>query len=372
MILHICEDSRFVSLAKQQFEATNISENIFLVNSNKSKLDYIPQNNNVIIALPKSELHKQTINKYDYELIVFHNCNQKYKWEIINNSKSTTKLLWLAWGSDIYSLPKLSKSLLLPITENTTRTNFKENINISIDKLIRIILRKNKKQINAYKRVNYCAPVMSEDLHLLNRTYNININEGHFTYGFLSYYIGKENKQIFKGNNILIGNSAHPSSNHIDALHLIQNINEGDIITPLSYGGDSSYIKSVTNYGIDLFGDRFNALTELMPIDEYRNILFTCKAAFMYHQRQQALGNIIMLLWMGVKVYLDKKNPVFDFYIKKDVLVFSIDDFINEKSDNITELNSTQIEHNRKQLIKLYSYDNVVKETKQLIKQCIK
>lgn len=368
MILHIGEDNRFVELARLQFECANIDENIYLINSSNEKLKYVTKQNNVIIADKNSNEHKNIVFDSKFDLIVFHNCNQKYKWKIINSINKSTKILWLAWGSDIYQLPKLRKTLILSETKKALKPFSKKSILDFLDHISRIILRKYNSQIKAYKKIDYCAPVMSADLLELNKKYNLGIKELSFTYGSLDYYAGSAPNSIFYGNNILIGNSGHQSSNHIDAFKAIKNISKGKIIAPLSYGGSKDYIKQVNKYGKYYFKERYNPLQILIPIDEYIKTLLTCKAAFMYHKRQQAVGNIITLLWIGVKVFVDEENPVYSFYKKNNILIFSINKFIEQSNTtDITPLNKIEILNNRKQLISLYSFDNIVEETKKLI-----
>lgn len=137
-ILHICEDNQFAKLAKQQFEATNIADNTFLVNS--EKLINFPDSRNVICAKPFSKNYNAILNSKKNDLIVFHNCNQKYKWRITKVVSSETKLLWLAWGSDIYNLPKLSGNLYLPLTQKTQKGYSIDQIKLKFDKILRLSL----------------------------------------------------------------------------------------------------------------------------------------------------------------------------------------------------------------------------------------
>ena len=367
-ILHICEDNKFANLAKQQFEATNLADNTFLINS-KKKLNYFPNSKNVICAKPFSKEYIAILKSNINDLIVFHNCNQKYKWRITKVVSQDTKLLWLAWGSDIYNLPKLSGNLYKPLTQKTQEGYSIDQIKIKLDKFIRIILLKYRKQINSYKRINYCAPVMAQDLNILNEKYKLNIHLKKFTYGFLEYYIGETTERISTGNSILVGNSADPSNNHIDTYELLKYKKNTKIISPLSYGGNKKYISSVIKSGNIYFDKNYYPITNFLSLEEYREILYSCKASFMYHQRQQALGNIIMLLWMGVNVYLDEKNPIYNFYKLQGIYVSSINEFHKNPRKDIPALTGEQIQINRKQLQKLYSYKNVIKETKDLIRQ---
>lgn len=104
---------------------------------------------------------------------------------------------------------------------------------------------------------------------------------------------------------IQLGNSAHPSNKHIEAIDRIAYLKNDDvkILCPLSYGGKKNAQK-VIEYGKNVFGEKFVPLTNFMPLQEYIDFLSTIDIAIFNHWRQQGLGNIISLLGLGKAVYL--------------------------------------------------------------------
>lgn len=107
--------------------------------------------------------------------------------------------------------------------------------------------------------------------------------------------------------NILVGNSADPTNNHLDVFEkLLAYKNENLMIyCPLSYGGiGGGYAKQIAEKGAAMFGDRFVALTDFMPFAEYLKFLGQIDIAVFAHKRQQAMGNTITLLGLGKKVYM--------------------------------------------------------------------
>lgn len=104
---------------------------------------------------------------------------------------------------------------------------------------------------------------------------------------------------------ILLGNSADPANNHIEALELLKPYRELvlNIYTPLSYG-DQGYANTVIAKGEEWFGEKFLPLTDFMPLDQYMKILEGVDIAIFNHRRQQAMGNTITLLGMGKTVYM--------------------------------------------------------------------
>ena len=75
---------------------------------------------------------------------------------------------------------------------------------------------------------------------------------------------------------IIIGNSATKSNNHLEAFRLIEHIKDKiEVICPLSYG-DLKYGKKVIKKGQQIFSENFHPITELMPKEEYNQMLFDC------------------------------------------------------------------------------------------------
>jgi dTDP-N-acetylfucosamine:lipid II N-acetylfucosaminyltransferase len=107
---------------------------------------------------------------------------------------------------------------------------------------------------------------------------------------------------------VQIGNSADPSNEHLEVLRMLEKFAGADIrvYAPLGYGGelDEHYTASVIAAGKSAFGDRFVAMTDFLPFDEYLNFLGKIDVAIFNHRRQQGLGNIITLIGLGKKIYL--------------------------------------------------------------------
>lgn len=151
--------------------------------------------------------------------------------------------------------------------------------------------------------------------------------------------------------NIQIGNSADSSNNHIEVLeNLLPFKNENiKIYAPLSYG-DKSHAKKVIAKGKELFGDKFTALTDFMPFEEYLQFLGTVDIAIFNHKRQQAMGNTITLLSLGKTVFIRSDTTQWQFFKEKKIKVYnSINlDFLDKKEhlDNIQKVKEYFSEEN--------------------------
>lgn len=125
---------------------------------------------------------------------------------------------------------------------------------------------------------------------------------------------------------VLVGNSADPSNCHKEVFEkLKKEIHRiSKIIVPLSYG-DKEYAVKVVEEGKAMFGDKFEPITKMLPINDYREILKSVDFACFNHNRQQAMGNIIFLLSLGKTVYLKPDTPSWLFFLSKGVLLKSVE-----------------------------------------------
>jgi dTDP-N-acetylfucosamine:lipid II N-acetylfucosaminyltransferase len=140
--------------------------------------------------------------------------------------------------------------------------------------------------------------------------------------------IGKsvENSQA-KTINILLGNSADPSNNHIGALEKLLPYKDKDlkIYAPLSYGNQEN-AKLVIKTAKEWFGDSFIPLTSFMPLAEYLSFLKCIDVAIFNHNRQQGMGNTITLLALGVKVFMRSDVAQWRFFNDLNIGIYDINE----------------------------------------------
>lgn len=159
---------------------------------------------------------------------------------------------------------------------------------------------------------------------------------------------------------ILLGNSSNPSNHHLEILNLLTTLpcaNEIELICPLSYG-DELHAGRVEEKGIETFGTRFRALREFLAPDQYNELLYSVDLAIMNHDRQQALGNIFMLLFIGKNVFLRGDNPAVDFLLDEGIRVKSIDQLASGSTRADFVLPTEEAEQNHRIMKKLLSGDH--------------
>lgn len=151
--------------------------------------------------------------------------------------------------------------------------------------------------------------------------------------------------------NVLVGNSADPSNNHIEALEKLLPYREQNIkiYVPLSYG-DKIYAQKIIDKGNEWFGDKFYPITYFMDFNKYLELLKCIDIAIFNHKRQQGMGNIITLLGLGKKVYMRSDITPWAFFKEKDIKVYDVADI------NLLEL---QVNQKNQFLVNSYfSYEN--------------
>jgi hypothetical protein len=164
-----------------------------------------------------------------------------------------------------------------------------------------------------------------------------------------------------EGINIILGNSADPSNNHVEVLnklkcHVEENIK---IYCPLSYG-NQSYAQEIADYGISHFGDKFIPLRDFMQLEKYSELLAEMDIAIFNHNRQQAMGNITTLLGMGKKVYIRREITTWKFLEYQKIKAFDANDI------DISVLSADISEANKKNVAEYFSKSNLTSQLRHI------
>ena len=107
-----------------------------------------------------------------------------------------------------------------------------------------------------------------------------------------------------------------------------------------------------------------------MPLEEYTKVISECSICIMNHDRQQAVGNIISMIWMGSKVYLNEHNLVYQYFTNIGIKVYSIrKDLFSFKQNPFNEIDEEELSNNRKILVKYFGVENVLLKVKNIIRE---
>lgn len=157
--------------------------------------------------------------------------------------------------------------------------------------------------------------------------------------------------------NIQIGNSADSSNNHFEILDKLLPFKNKNIkiYAPLSYG-DQAHAKKVISKGKELFSEKFIALTEFIPFEQYLQFLGSIDIAIFNHERQQAMGNTITLLGLGKTVFIRSDTTQWQFFKNKNIKVYdSIKLDSIDKKEHLDNIRKVKEYFSEETLIKQYS-----------------
>ncbi len=241
------------------------------------------------------------------------------------------KTFWITWGGDF------SPARIQP----TVRKNLIKKIkNIITDNYYDFLYIKEKyenKDAKLYRCFGYTSNI-----------FNLEITQQNLQHT-------REDNTV----NILIGNSADPFHEHIKVLKSLEKYKDEKIkiYVPLSYClVDELYVKEVINVGKNIFKENFIPIREFMPYDEYIKFLAKIDIAIFAAKRQQAMGNIIALLGLGKKVYLDSNVTTFKMFLDMGIKVYDVDEF------NLQKIDSKVAEQNSEKIKSYYSKENLINQ----------
>ncbi|MBC8386742.1 MAG: TDP-N-acetylfucosamine:lipid II N-acetylfucosaminyltransferase [Actinobacteria bacterium] len=356
-ILHIAIDEKFIESANWQFEKIYPGSNKFYIiipDVENYKLEHVKTHTNFEILPNNKQSLKFILDQIDeYDLVVLHNIDY-FKSKIVYKSNKKIKFLWLFWGFEIYNEHKyFSKKIYGDLTKkeffDSKHISIKDVIKQQYDAISNFSVYRKLIKLKAIKKIKYFSTIIKEEYDLLKNLNIISSEYIKFSYYPLEFIFKNHEDIYIAGNNILLGNSATETNNHLEAFEILKNCNlqNKKIIVPLSYG-NMEYAKQIIKTGKTTFGTLFEPLTEFMSLNEYNNIIQSCDILIMNAYRQQAEGNIFAMLWMGAKVYLDERNTVYNYLKRIGCLVYSINkDLKPENKNAFSPLNKNEIERNR-------------------------
>lgn len=374
MILNVIPDQKFTTFLQDVFFEASADRFIFKVVCKKNSLKYAELNTNSVKVgfwyVFSREFAKDVKLS---EAVVFHSMTLVTKLAVLRVPRGVP-VLWRGWGFDYYHLIRSDNELFLPLTEKAFKRNTVYNL-LTFNKLAYKELLKSifswmclPLYPKIYGRIDYfscCVPADFEEIKSKNEFFQANFFK-------LNYYShedvllkGGDGKLL--GRDILIGNSATFTNNHVDIFDILKNFKIGNrkLITPLSYG-DDCYAEMVVKVGKKYFNNNFVPITSYMCLEEYNNTISDCGFVIMGHLRQQAMGNISTMLLKGAKVFLSKENSIYSMYIDMGVKIFSLEEDLSEDALK-DELNSNDKENNRTLLLNYWAREKAVQDVENLM-----
>ncbi|MBL4653191.1 MAG: TDP-N-acetylfucosamine:lipid II N-acetylfucosaminyltransferase [Flavobacteriales bacterium] len=178
--------------------------------------------------------------------------------------------------------------------------------------------------------MDYFAHFIEEDFDFIQSIFGMNAKFIPFQYGGLASYLESPDREnhLFDKNNLLVGNSADPSNNHIELIDELKKIGLSDckMYALMAYAGGNDYVEKIREYGRTNLGDQFNVISDFVPLNEHYKLIETCAIVLFGHLRSQGTGNLIPCMANGSKAYMYKSSSLYQFFIQKRIEVYSIED----------------------------------------------
>lgn len=228
--------------------------------------------------------------------------------------KFLKKSIWIMWGIDLYNWKREENSIKDKIINHVNKV-CKQTIP-KVVALLCVDKEHFKKEFSNSKAQVYTIPypISKESFKIMDN---------------LKEWKKRENGKIF----IQVAHNAHQFNNHLEILEALKNYNEENIrlYIPFSYGNDwhsgkANYKNDVRKKADEYFGSKAIFLARLIDQQQYTKFLWNIDIAIFNSERQNALGNILKLLYMGNKVYLSPKSPLYSFFKDLGIEIFNTED----------------------------------------------
>ena len=359
MRLHIVPDEKIINRCINSFETVYPGDNKYIViTSNPQDPRFVKGRAGVFFTKHNSKDFWYLIGDVNqYSAIIVHYLRETSAEFICKINHSN--IYWIEWGVDLYGYMLYPKGYRLYYDKDIIWKCSNSKLPRQLYNFLYLVKSKirSRKYLRAAKRVKYFVPDSMYDEYPLLLSYYPELN--HLEYREFFYYpideiLGSLLECRCSGNSIMVGNSASLTGNHLHAFELLKKLDISDrqVLVPLSYGVQS-YADYVIKEGQDILGSSFSPITSYLPLDKYNEVLLSANIFIYCNLRQEAVGNILIALYLGGKVFLEKDNPLLPFYKNLGLTLFSTSDLSQKSIDE--PLSEECINENRRILASLYS-----------------
>lgn len=378
-VANIVSDDKFIDGIMEPMELLNDKwtlDYLLVANTKPESFEYI-KNTEKVLFVSTDRFLKFLIEK-QYDAIFVH-CLASIPINIIPQIDKKIKVFWFAWGCDIYQYPTESPFLNYKLIKEETQKVLDKYkcppppLKKSIKDYLRPIKyficgtpseRRLMVYYKAVKRVDFFSGVLDYEYDLMKSVKGFRAKRVVYKYVSPQSFSNLYDNNLSCGNNILIGNSAASTNNHLDIIPYLKKLNIAGrkIVLPLSYANTKEYVEDIANAYIKEFGaNNLIILKDFIPYQEYSDIIQTCSIGIFFMERQQAMGNINMMLRNGCKVFLSKTNPVYNYYRGLGINLFSVQLDLNQSLIEM-DLSIDVVRKNRDILQNLYSKERYVQD----------
>ena len=343
VILHLVFDGILFDRVYSRFEQMENYENRYLYGSlnQEYKIKYI-KNIDKIRRTNSLEDWGKIVEDPQVDIIYLHGLWGDYL-KAIDFIRKDVVVMWWCYGKEIYENcfgwpPLLPLKIYKPNTYRFVRNTWKgrslltnifsyrhPNLYSSMKKGYNFMLgRKDDKLRRMLSRIDFAfTPLETELIELKKRHPYIKAKPFR-----LQGPVVKESMEVHKNTgNVLLEHSANISNNHLDIIAILKekklDFQDRNIYIPLSYG-DERLAESVKKESY-FKGAQVHCLTEVLPLNDYKEMVSGCTHALFGMIRQSGLGNIYMCFKKGIKVFFFKDSILYKQFKAEGYYVFTIE-----------------------------------------------
>lgn len=363
--LHILRDEKVVDSFISMMEESFPNESTYLIIERKGKPHRVTHRNNTIFFNKDSkELVRFLSNISGYKHVCIHCMGVWRFYQTIHHPN----ISWVIWGGDLYGKLLRFRGYELFYDKRQQYKIRAGRIPVwmyILSTTVRdfIWTRREEKMV---KRLKYVITDNGCDYEVFKHYFG---KEKISFLGTINYYpIEKlidptKQNEVCTGNAIWVGNSADAVGNHVWVFEKLKDFSDNiEIITPISYG-DVKFIRYIDREGQRILGNKFVPLKEFLPANDYYAKFIKANAFIFGHYRQCAVGNILMALYFGGKVFLSNRNPLLKMYKESGFNIYSIEDDLTEEFA-VQPLDDSKRRNNRSLVMSIASHESSVNQLK--------
>jgi dTDP-N-acetylfucosamine:lipid II N-acetylfucosaminyltransferase len=368
MNLHVFNDSHgfFLNLTVKRFlEKDALATNLF-INLNKQtvytdkNVQYINKNILSFKAVVKKIPAVNTVIFYPFDFTAAAFLKE------LKKKQPRAEVGWVFWGYEYYHRADINWinydkfSLNFYKTDNLFFSFAKKKCVNILKKILFIPVFNSQRLNNAYTSVDKFYSFLPQDFKNVFEKIEKNTCV-YCPIALLS--VNEVNSGIEWGqitHEVMIGHSASPTLNHAEILDMIYQFPfSSKIFLPLEYGEDK-YREIIKTKANELFGNRVAFLEKRLEMKDYYLRLSSIGFAIFNFRWQEALGNILFLVWNGAKVFLKKESSVYKQFMAWGLTVFSIEDHLTKEGITII-LPLSERKKNKELMENLFSEKKIMK-----------
>lgn len=372
-ILHLINDHQVIERTLGVYEELFPHQNDILIFNRTNKYKHLDKYASCTLVTPNNL--NQIAKKYDFSNIthVIAHYMTMDKIDFIKFIPHNVHVCWEVYGYDLYNQFLEPNGYKIMYTDSTLYLRksvallFKHfrllfNLGLIIKGYKYPFKWQNKKQFdyiaNRIDSIQYCckydAKYVEDYAHRQIPSYEV------FNYSLSEVLGDLKDSPFTKGKHILVGNSASFSNNHLYVLEILKKMelsSEAMLIMPLSYGGTPKYVNDVEKQYKDVFPGHVRTLREYMPLHEYNKIFLDVNACIMSAWRQESIGTIVMCLYLGIKVFMSNRSPLFKWLMECGFKLFELESATHESLES--PLDDDIRQYNRCHVLDRYSEEIV-------------